>query len=144
MSDPAEYQPIDGIPAPVLVVRGERIIHANPALLTLLGIGLSEVLSTPADQSWLEPMHTQYTRGLTTPEKLWVRVRVAEEQERTYCMSRGEGVRAEDTLLMFVDAEGEASTLRLTESLVEAAGELLKRELKLWGEVIRANNISAQ
>jgi two-component system sensor histidine kinase HydH len=135
VSDPAEYQPIDGIPAPVLVVRGERIIHANPALLTLLGIGLSEVLSTPvlmllarfspADQSWLEPMHTQYTRGQTTPEKLWVRVRVAEEQERTYCMSRGEGVRAEDTLLMFVDAEGEASTRRLTESLVEAAGELL-------------------
>ena len=26
----------------------------------------------------------------------------------------------------------------------EAAGALLKRELKLWGEVIRANNISAQ
>jgi len=26
----------------------------------------------------------------------------------------------------------------------EAAGALLKRELKLWGEAIRANNISAQ
>jgi hypothetical protein len=26
----------------------------------------------------------------------------------------------------------------------EAAGALLKRELKLWGEVIRANNIAAQ
>ncbi|MFY0580754.1 GAF domain-containing protein [Cystobacter fuscus] len=34
-------------------------------------------------------------------------------------------MRAEDTLLMLVDAEGEASTRRLTESLVEAAGELL-------------------
>ena len=26
----------------------------------------------------------------------------------------------------------------------EAAGALLKRELKLWSEVIRANNIAAQ
>ncbi|OJH41997.1 ATP-binding protein [Cystobacter ferrugineus] len=135
MSDPADYQALDGLPAPVLVVRGERIVHANPALLQLLGIGLPEVLATPVlmllarfspeDQRWLEPMHTEYTRGKQTPHKLWVRVRVAEEQERTYCMSRGEGVRAEDTLLMLMDAEGEASTRRLTESLVEAAGALL-------------------
>ena len=80
---------------------------------------------SPADQSWLEPMHYQFTRGRTTPDKLWVRVRSADEQERTYCMSRGEGARAEDTLLMLADAEGEESTRRLTESLVEAAGALL-------------------
>ncbi|MFY0580753.1 PAS domain-containing protein [Cystobacter fuscus] len=100
MSDPAEYQVLDGLPAPVLVVRGERTVYANPALLKLLGIGLPEVLDTPVlmllarfspeDQRWLEPMHTEYTRGKQTPDKLWVRVRVAEEQERTYCMSRGE------------------------------------------------------
>jgi hypothetical protein len=30
------------------------------------------------------------------------------------------------------------------EQTPEAASALLKREIKLWGEVIRANNIAAQ
>ncbi|MET0404788.1 MAG: ATP-binding protein [Cystobacter sp.] len=135
MSDAAEYRALDGLPTPMLVVRGEQVVHVNPALLKLLGLGLTEALTTPVlillarfspeDQSWLEPMYTQYTRGREIPERVWVRVRVADDEERTYCMSRGEGARAEDTILMLFDAEGETSTRRLTESLVEAAGELL-------------------
>ncbi|PTL83959.1 ATP-binding protein [Vitiosangium sp. GDMCC 1.1324] len=135
MSDTAEYRPLDGLPAPTLVTRGEQVIHANPALLALLGVGMEEIRDarplellarfSPADRSWLEPMHADYTRGATVPDKLWLRVHVTGGQERTYCLRRGSGLRPEDTLLMLVDAEGEASMRRLTEALVEASGELV-------------------
>ncbi|MFL5352066.1 sensor histidine kinase [Archangium sp.] len=136
MSDTAEYRPLDGLPLPTFVVRSDSIIHANPALLALLGIGMEEVRAVPAlmllarfapaDQSWLEPMQANFARGETTPDTVWLRVLVAGGQERTYCMRRGNGLRPEDTLLMLLDAEGEASMRRLTEALAHAAGELVR------------------
>jgi signal transduction histidine kinase len=121
---------------PALVVRGDQVTYANPALLTLLGIGLEEVRAVravellarfaPQDRSWLEPLHEDHTRGETVPDTLWMRVRGAGNQERTYCMRRGSGLRPEDTLLLWLDAEGEASMRRLTEALVAAAGELMR------------------
>ncbi|ATB28316.1 sensor histidine kinase [Melittangium boletus] len=135
MSETAEYQPFDGLPAPVLVVRGERIIHANPALLTLLGVSRGEVLSTPPlillarfsldALPWLEPTHGQVPEGEEWPHQHWVSMRVAGDEKRTFRMCRGAGLRHEDTVLMLLDAEGEESTRSLTESLVEAAGELV-------------------
>jgi two-component system, NtrC family, sensor histidine kinase HydH len=136
VSDSAEYRPLDGLPVPTLVVRGDRVIHANPALLALIGTRLEEVRAVtgaellarfaPAERSWLEPLHESFQRGEGTPDTLWMRVRVAGGQERTLCMRRGIGLRPEDTLLMFLDAEGEASMRRLTEALAEAAGELMR------------------
>ncbi len=136
MTDTAEYQPLDGLPVPAVVVRGDQVAYANPALLTLVGIGLEELLTTrvpellarifPQDRSWLEPMHEGYTRGDTYPDTMWMRVRVAGGQERTYCVRRGSGVRPGDVLFLWLDAEGEASMRRLTEALVAAAGELVR------------------
>ncbi len=136
MSDMAEYRPLEGLPAPVLVVRDNHVIYANAALLTLLGIGMEEVRATellkllaryaPADQSWLEPMHADFACGQGFPDTVWVRVRGAGGQERTWCMRRGEGLRPEDLLLTLFDAEGEANTRRLTEALVQTAGELVR------------------
>jgi len=40
--------------------------------------------------------------------------------------------------------EGGMDVFAADQQTPEAAGALLKRELKLWGEVIRANNIAAQ
>ncbi|MCY1081512.1 sensor histidine kinase [Archangium lansingense] len=132
----AEYRPLEGLPAPAMVVRGDKVVYANPAMLTLLGVGLEEVRATtstelmarfaPADRSWLALMHEEYTRGEGAPESVWLRVRGAGGQERTWYMRRGPGVRPEDTLLMFLDAEGEASMRRLTEALVQASGELVR------------------
>ncbi|WP_375773896.1 ATP-binding protein [Archangium gephyra] len=131
----AEYRPLEGLPAPVLVVRDNHVVYANPAMLALFGIGLEEVRATellkllaryaPADQSWLEPIHADYTRGQGVPDRVWVRLREAGGQERTWCMRRGAGLRPEDLLLTLFDAEGEASTRRLTEALVQTAGELM-------------------
>nr|WP_309895904.1 ATP-binding protein [Archangium sp.] len=136
MSDLAEYRPLDGLPIPALVVRADRVIHANPALLTVLGIGLEEVCTAtrsellarfvPQDRSWLEPLHEDFQRGESIPDTLWMRVRVAGGQERTWCMCRGAGPRPGDTLLAFRDAEGEASMRRLTEALAETASELMR------------------
>jgi two-component system, NtrC family, sensor histidine kinase HydH len=136
VSDMAEYRPLEGLPAPVLVVRDNHVVYANPALLTLLGIGMEEVRATeflrllaryaPADQSWLEPMHADYARGQGIPDTVWVRIREAGGQERTWSMRRGEGSWPGDLLLMLLDAEGEASTRRLTEALVQAAGEMVR------------------
>ncbi|QRN99291.1 GAF domain-containing protein [Archangium violaceum] len=136
MSDTAEYRPLDGLPVPALVVRGDHVVHANPVLLSLLGIGLEEVRActtvqllarfSPADQAWLEPMHKEFTVGKPAPDTLWLRMRVAGGQERTYCLHRGSGLRPEDTLLMLLDAEGEASMRRLIEALVAASGELVR------------------
>lgn len=136
MSDMAEYRPLEGLPAPVLVVRDNHVVYANAALLALLGIGLEEVRATellkllaryaPEDQSWLEPMHADAARGQGFPDTVWVRVRGAGGEERTWCMRRGAGLRPEDLLLMLFDAEGEASTRRLTEALVQTAGELMR------------------
>ena len=124
MTDTAEYRPLEGLPVPALVVRGDQVVYANPALLALVGIGMEEVRAakaaeliarfTPADQAWLEPMHADYTRGEGTPDTVWLRVRGAGGQERTWCMRRGSGLRPEDTLLVLLDAEGEASMRRLT------------------------------
>ncbi|MGZ3457330.1 MAG: histidine kinase dimerization/phospho-acceptor domain-containing protein, partial [Archangium sp.] len=134
MTDTAEYRPLEGLPTPALVVRGAQVVYANPALLTLLGLGLEEVRATPGpelmarfspeDRAWLQPMHEDYTRGKTAPDTVWLRVREAGGQERTWCMRRGSGLRPEDTLLVLFDAEGEASMRRLTEALAQAAGEL--------------------
>jgi len=136
VSDTAEYRALDGLPVPALVARGEQVTYANPALLSLLGVRLDEVLATasgellarfaPADRSWLEPMHEGYTRGESAPATVWMRVRVAGGQERTLSLHRGTGLRAEDTLLMFLDAEGEATMRRLTEALVAASGEMMR------------------
>ncbi len=135
MSDTDKYRPLDGLPVPALVVRGDQVIYANPALLTLLGIEevvraatVSELLARffPQDCSWLKPLHEEHTRGEAVPDTLWTSVRVAGGQERTYCMRRGSGLRPEDTLLLLLDAEGEASMRRLTEALVAAAGELVR------------------
>ncbi|HEX8434747.1 histidine kinase dimerization/phospho-acceptor domain-containing protein, partial [Archangium sp.] len=136
MSDTAEYRPLDGLPVPALVVRGDLVTYANPALLTLVGIGLEELRATPMskllarfipqDRSWLEPMHERFTRGETYPDTMWLRVRVAGGQERTYCVRQGGGLHAQDALFLWLDAEGEASMRRLTEALVTAAGELVR------------------
>ncbi len=136
MSDSAEYRSFDGLPVPLLVARGDRIIHANPALLTLLGIGLEEVRATtvpellarfaPPERSWLEPMDEGLQRGEAPPDTRWMRMRGAGGQERTWHMRRGTGPRPEDTLLTFLDAEGEASVRRLTVALAETAGELMR------------------
>jgi two-component system, NtrC family, sensor histidine kinase HydH len=136
VSDMAEYRPLDGLPAPALVVRGDRVVYANPAMLTLWGVSMEEVRATevlkllarfaPADASWLEPMHANFARGEAIPERVWVRILGADGQERTWCMHRGSGLRPEDTLLVLFDAEGEASTRWLTEALVQASGELVR------------------
>ncbi|HEX8819987.1 MAG TPA: ATP-binding protein [Archangium sp.] len=136
MSDTAEYRALDGLPVPALVVRGEHVIHANPALLTLLGIGLEEVRSvqmlelltrfSPADRSWLEPMHASRMRGEDLTDTLWLRVRVAGGQERTFCLRQGTGPRTGDSLWVLLDAEGEASVRRLTEALAVASGEMMR------------------
>ena len=135
MSETAEYQPFDGLPAPVLVVRGGFIIHANPALLTLLGVERHEVIATPLRMllarfspeagSWLEPTHGRAPGEDGLPDQCWVSMRVAGEEARTFRMCRGAGLRNEETVLMLLDAEGEESTRCLTESLVAAAGELV-------------------
>ncbi|MBM7113827.1 ATP-binding protein [Archangium primigenium] len=132
----SEYQPFNGLPVPVLVVRGERIHHANAALLSLLGVSLEDALATPvlmllarfspAQLAWLEPALSGRALGAGgPPDSLWVHLRVAGGAERTFRMCRGEGLREEDTVLMLLDAEGEESTRRLTESLVAAAAELV-------------------
>jgi len=124
------------LPIPALVVRVDRVIHANPALLTLLGIGLEEVCTAthsellarfaPQDRSWLEALYEDLQRGERIPDPLWMRERVAGGQERTWCMRRGTGLWPGDTLLTFRDAEGEASMRRLTEALAETASELMR------------------
>jgi len=136
VSDAAEYRALDGLPVPAAVVRGEQVVYANPALLTLLGTTLEEVRAArslellarfaPAERSWLEPMHEGYMRGEPAPDTLWMRVRVAGGQQRTWCLRRGTGLRPEDALLMFLDAEGEATVRRLTEALVSASGEMMR------------------
>ena len=136
MSDSAEYRPLDGLPVPTLVMRDDRVIHANPALLAMLGIPLEEVCAAtgsellarfvPQDRSWLAPLHEDFQRGESTPDTLWMRVRGAGGQEQTWCMRRGTGLRPGDTLVTFLDAEGEASMRRLTEALVETASELMR------------------
>lgn len=136
MSDMAEYRPLEGLPAPVLVVRDNHVVYANPALLRLLGLGLEEVRATellkllaryaPGDQSWLEPMHANFASGEGFSDTVWVRIREAGGQERTWCMRRGEGPKPGELLLMLMDAEGEASTRRLTEALVQTAGEMVR------------------
>jgi signal transduction histidine kinase len=136
VSDLAEYRPLEGLPAPVLVVRGARVVYANPALLTLLGLGMAEVRAThgmellarfsPADRSWLEPRREDSPLEAGAADTRWLRVRGAGGQERTWCLHRGCGLGPEDVLLMLLDAEGEASTRRLTEALVEAASELVR------------------
>ncbi|WP_257448540.1 ATP-binding protein [Archangium lipolyticum] len=136
MSDTAEYRPLDGLPVPALVVRGDQVVHANPALLSLLGLGLEEVRATPvarllaraapSDRAWLEPLHPENALGKMAADTLWLRVRVAGGQERTFCMRRGSGLRPEDTLLMLLDAEGEASMRRLIDALVTASSEMVR------------------
>src|SRR5512144_3111344 len=103
VSDTAEYRPLEGLPTPALVVRGDQVVYANPALLTLLGLGLEEVQATPGpellarfspeDRAWLQPMHEDYTREKTAPDTVWLRVREAGGEERTWCMRRGSGLR---------------------------------------------------
>jgi signal transduction histidine kinase len=135
MPDTDEYTPLEGLPVPALVVRGDKVVFANPALLSLLGIGMDEVRAStgmellvrfsPDDRAWMEPMQAASLHGEPVPDSVWTRVRV-QGGERTFCLRRGSGVRPEDTLLVLLDAEGEDSTRRLTEALVQAAGELVR------------------
>jgi two-component system, NtrC family, sensor histidine kinase HydH len=123
LSEMAEYQSFHGIQSPVLVVRGEHILHANPALLTLLGRRLEEVRGAPLSRV-LTRCEAEAFGPL--PGELWVRMNTKEARERTYRVSRGEGLRPSDTVWMLLDAEGEESTRRLTESLAQTAEALVR------------------
>jgi signal transduction histidine kinase len=135
MPDTHEYTPLEGLPVPALVVREDKVVFANPAFLSLLGIGMDEVRAStgmellvrfsPEDRGWMEPMQAARLHGEPVPDSVWTRVRV-QGGERTFCLRRGNGVRPEDTLLILLDAEGEDNTRRLTEALVKAAGELVR------------------
>jgi signal transduction histidine kinase len=117
-------------------MRDHRVAHANPAMLALLGTSVEEVRAAsvpelmarfaPRERSWLEPIYADVQRGEVLPDTLWMRLRGAAGQERTWCMRRGIGLRPEDTLLTFLDAEGEANMRRLTEALAETASELMR------------------
>ncbi|HZI09672.1 MAG TPA: ATP-binding protein [Myxococcus sp.] len=137
MTHTAEYQPLDGLPVPALVVRGDQMVYANPALLALLGLSLEEVRATrgvellarfiPADRAWLEPMNEERLQGgKPLADPVWIRLRAAGGEERTWCLRQGTGLRPGDALMMLFDAEGEASMRRLTEALVATAGELMR------------------
>ncbi len=130
-----EYQSLDGLPIPTLVVQGERVVYANPAMLELLGVGQEELLSpsglklmerlSPREKTWLEPQREAKHRGEPPPDTVWMQMRVASGEERAFYVRRGAGARPEDTLMVLLDAEAEASVRRLTEALARSAGELV-------------------
>jgi signal transduction histidine kinase len=125
-----------GLPLPAGVLRGGRLVCVNPAMVELMGVteealralSREELFArlTPEEKSWLEPRYEARTRGETPEAPLWVRLRVAGGQERTFHLRFGPGLAPDEQLLVMQDAEGEAAVRRLTEALVAAAGEMMR------------------
>ncbi|MFP2925770.1 ATP-binding protein [Pyxidicoccus sp. 3LG] len=132
-----DYRLLEGLPIPAAVTRGEQVLSANPALAALLGIPLQELVSTPTSQlisrfvpeerAWVEPMYEAMSRGGPLPERpLWMRLRRADGRECTLSLHYAPGATPEDTVVLMMDADGEDSVRKLTEALVEAAGEMMR------------------
>ncbi|WP_171818212.1 ATP-binding protein [Pyxidicoccus fallax] len=133
----ADYRLLEGLPIAASVIRGDRVLHANAALASLLGTTEAELLSTPVlellsryvplERGWVEPMYESVSQGGPLPEHpRWLRVRRADGQERTMRIWYAAGLAPEDTLMLVQDVEGEGSVRRLTEALVAAAAEMMR------------------
>ena len=133
----ADYRLLEGLPIPASVVRGERVLHANTALVTLLGIPVTELRATPLpellarfvpeERGWLEPLYESVSRGGPHPDHpRWMRIRRANGQERTLRVWHMPGVTPDDTVVLVMDVEGEDSVRRLTEALVAAAAKMMR------------------
>src|SRR5690349_9942027 len=87
--DASEYRPLEGLPLPVVVLRAERVVYANPALTALFGasteelshLSMAQLLERflPQERTWVEPMYEAHVRGERPPDsELWLRLRDAE------------------------------------------------------------------
>jgi two-component system sensor histidine kinase HydH len=135
-SPDADYRLLERLPIAVSVVRGERMLHVNPAMAALLGLSAAELMALsvteaiarflPEERDWVEPLYESYSRGGPRPEQRWLRLRRTDGQKRTLSVLHAPGQTPEDTLVVMLDAEGEGTVRRLTEALAAAATEMLR------------------
>ncbi len=132
-----EHRLLAGLPLPAGVLRGGRLVSVNPAMEQLLGatgealcaLTMEQLIArhAPTEQAWAVPLYHARTRGESPLEaSLWLRLRVASGQERTFHACFGPGPGADERLMVLQDVEGEAGVRRLTEALVAAAGEMMR------------------
>ncbi|WP_434391564.1 ATP-binding protein [Melittangium boletus] len=118
------YQHLDGLPFALAVLRDSRIVHANPALLTLLGVGPAEVLGTPLAHL-LEGREPQ----ALPQETVWRTPRGTLPVELTLSESGG------DLYVLVRDASGRVCQRQLLQRLAALGASLIR--LHSEDEVLR-------
>ncbi|WP_224367647.1 sensor histidine kinase [Hyalangium versicolor] len=137
MSGASEYQPLEGLPIPVAIVRAERVVYANPALTALLGAATEELSQLsmaefirqfmPQEHPWLGPLYETRAPGERMPDSgFWLRLRSANGRERMCHFQATPGPRPDEHLVVVLDMEREDSVRRLTETLVSTAAKMMR------------------
>jgi two-component system, NtrC family, sensor histidine kinase HydH len=136
VSDTSEYQPLEGLPLPVIILRAQRVIYANPASRALLGtsteelsrLSMSQLLERflPRERPWVEPLHESRLRGERPLEgELWLRLRDGTGQERLCHVHTLPGSQPDEQVIVVQDMEREDTVRRLTEALVATAVKMM-------------------
>ncbi|RKG79766.1 PAS domain-containing protein [Corallococcus exercitus] len=140
MSDRDPPGTLDGLlptlPVPLFVIRGDRLVFANTALRTLLGLpedGLPSLLELtarfgPDERSWVEPLREALARGEQPMQvqPAFVRMRGADGRQHLLAPLTAPGRVPEERLVLLLDAEGGDAVRRLSTMLVSTAAELLR------------------
>jgi two-component system, NtrC family, sensor histidine kinase HydH len=136
VSPPPEHRAFEHLPLPVAILREGRTLYVNAALEALVGVARGTLLAwtpeqlmehlLPRERPWLTPMREAEARGEPVPKELWLRVRTAGGEERTFWLRWSPGPREGERTLLMQDAQGEAHARALTEALATAAGELMR------------------
>lgn len=134
----SDLQVHESLPVPLLLVRGDQVLHANEPFVRLLGVdaGALEGASTrallerfcpPDERPLLERIDEARSRGGSTPPLVWTRLRSADGSEREVGVQVVEapGGRGEH-LCLVIDAGADRIGRRLTEALAQAASGFLR------------------
>jgi two-component system sensor histidine kinase HydH len=132
----SEYWPLEGLPLPIVILRAERVVYANPALTAMLGASTEELSDLsmaqlmerflPQERTWIEPMREAHLRGERPADsQLWLRLQDAAGRERLCLVLTTAGSQPDEHVVIVQDMEWEDTVRRLTEALVSAAVKMM-------------------
>ncbi|HLT30192.1 MAG TPA: ATP-binding protein [Myxococcaceae bacterium] len=127
------------LPIPAMITRDERCIAVNPAFCELTGIPVEQLLGrsitelissivVPQDQPGLDVARRNRAGGPGPHGEAWVRCLDGEGNERRLHISWSPGTVPNGRIVLFMDAEPEAFSRQVSDTLTRAAGQLSECE----------------
>ena len=132
-----EHAPFEALPTPLIVVRGDRVVYANPTYLELVGStaeaiyqaptsALIQASVAPSDSPWVDDFRQRRVEGETPPpDSYWMRVIDRDGQSVTMLVKSAPGPRQGERTYLFRESSPEDTTRKLTYALAAASWGLV-------------------